>query len=114
MHLRRLERAYGWDAIVTADRDVDRAKPRPDLYVEALERLQLEPHEAIAFEDSFNGVRAAKAAGVFCVAVPNEVTATLGLEEADLVIESLAELPLGALLQRADKRGRDGRDDDHA
>jgi beta-phosphoglucomutase-like phosphatase (HAD superfamily) len=99
-HLGRLERMNGWDAIVTADGDPERAKPRPLLYVEALEALGLEPHEAIAFEDSPNGVRAAKAAGVVCVAIPNPATATLALDEADLVLESLAEVPLPELLER--------------
>jgi HAD superfamily hydrolase (TIGR01509 family) len=112
-HLHRLERAYGWDAIVTADGNVERAKPRPDLYLDALDRLELEPHEAVALEDSPHGVRAAQAAGIFCVAVPNEVTASLGLDEADLLVSSLAELPLMELLQRAGKRRRHGRDDNH-
>ncbi len=99
-HLRRLERAAGWDAIVTADRDSTRAKPAPTLYLEALERLGVAADEAVAFEDSPNGVRAAKAAGLVCVAVPNEVTRSLGLEEADLVLDSLADLPPEDLLAR--------------
>ena len=55
---------------------------------------------AIAFEDSPNGVKAAKAAGIFTVAIPNGVTASLGLDGADLVVEELAELPLHELLIR--------------
>lgn len=95
MHLERLEKAVGWDAICTADRDPARAKPSPTLYLEALEALGVTADEAVAFEDSPNGVLAAKAAGIFCVAVPNEVTRDLGLEEAgaDLVLDSLADLP---------------------
>jgi beta-phosphoglucomutase-like phosphatase (HAD superfamily) len=95
MHLERLEQAVGWDAICTADGDPTRAKPAPTLYLEALELLDVAAREAVAFEDSPHGVRAAKAAGVFCVAIPNEVTRDLGLEEAgaDLVLESLADLP---------------------
>ena len=100
MHLARLERTVGWDAIVTADHDVARAKPRPDLYEEALELLGVEAGEAVAFEDSLNGVRAARSAGIFCVAVPNEVTRKLGLDEADLVLDSLADLPPDELLAR--------------
>jgi HAD superfamily hydrolase (TIGR01509 family) len=99
-HLERLERAVGWDAIVTADLDESRAKPRPDLYLEALDRLRIEASEAIAFEDSPNGVRAAKAAGIACVAVPNGMTADLGLDEADLVLDSLEEIPLETLVAR--------------
>jgi HAD superfamily hydrolase (TIGR01509 family) len=99
-HLARLERTVGWDAIVAANHDVARAKPRPDLYLEACELLEVAPAQAIAFEDSPNGVRAARAAGIFCVAIPNEVTRTLGLEEADLVLDSLADLPPAELLAR--------------
>jgi beta-phosphoglucomutase-like phosphatase (HAD superfamily) len=99
-HLRRLGRLEGLDAVVAANGDTQRAKPRPDLYLEALDLLGLEPTEAIAFEDSPNGVRAAKAAGLACVAVPNPITATLALDEADLVLASLADVPLPELLER--------------
>ncbi len=88
------------DEIVAANGDTARAKPRPDLYLDALLRLGLEPDEAIAFEDSPNGVRAAKSAGIACVAVPNPITATLALDQADLVLESLADVPLRELLTR--------------
>jgi HAD superfamily hydrolase (TIGR01509 family) len=100
-HLRRLERLHGWDAIVTADGDERRAKPSPTLYLEALDLLGLRAVEAIAFEDSPNGVRAAKAAGLYCVAVPNAVTAALALDAADLVVDSLASLSLPDLLEHA-------------
>ena len=99
-HLRRLERLYGWDAIVTADHDQARAKPSPTLYLEALERLSVSADDAVAFEDSPNGIRAARAAGIYCVGVPNAVTASLGLDEADLVLDSLASMPLAELLDR--------------
>ena len=99
-HLGRLGHLEGLDTIVAANGDTARAKPRPDLYLEALDRLALGPHEAIAFEDSPNGVRAAKAAGLACVAVPNPMTASLALDEADLVLDSLADVPLTQLLAR--------------
>ena len=66
--------------------------------------LGISAHEAVAFEDSLNGVRAAKAAGIFTVAVPNPVTAGLALDEADIVVESLARLPLEQLLSRVEFR----------
>jgi len=101
-HLERLEEAVGWDAICTAEGDRYRAKPAPTLYLEALDTLGVAASEAVAFEDSPNGVRAAKQAGIFCVAVPNEVTRELGLDEAgaDLVLDSLADLPPDELLGR--------------
>ena len=97
-HLRRLDRHHGWDAIVAANGDVGRAKPNPALYEEALSLLGLQPSEAIAFEDSVNGIRAAKGAGVFVVAVPNPITETFALDEADLLLGSLEELPFDDLL----------------
>jgi HAD superfamily hydrolase (TIGR01509 family) len=102
MHLERLEETVGWDAICTADRDPARAKPAPTLYLEALAALDVAADEAVAFEDSPNGVLAAKAAGVFCIAVPNDVTRDLGLEDAgaDLVLDSLSDLPPRALFSR--------------
>jgi len=100
MHLGRLERTYGWQAIVTADRVRERAKPNPTMYLEALELLGVAASEAIVFEDSPNGVRAAKAAGIFTVAIPNAVTRDYGLDEADLVLDSLADLPPDELLAR--------------
>jgi HAD superfamily hydrolase (TIGR01509 family) len=100
--LRRLERSHEWDTIVAADGDVARAKPRPTLYLDALAALELGADEAIAFEDSPNGVTAAKAAGIYCVAVPNPITATLAFDEADLILESFADLPLPELLRRLD------------
>jgi HAD superfamily hydrolase (TIGR01509 family) len=99
-HLGRLGHLEGLDTIVAANGDTQRAKPRPDLYLEALDRLELEPTEAIAFEDSPNGVTAAKAAGLICVAVPNPITATLALDDADLVLDSLTDIPLAQLLER--------------
>jgi HAD superfamily hydrolase (TIGR01509 family) len=100
MHLARLERAVGWDAIITADRNAERAKPSPTMYLEALDTLDVAADEAVVFEDSPNGVAAARAAGIFVVAVPNEVTRDLGLGEADLLVDSLADLPPDELLAR--------------
>ena len=99
-HLGRLGHLEGLDTIVAANGDTRRAKPRPDLYLEALDRLGLTPAEGIAFEDSLNGIRAAKEAGIFVVAVPNPITETFALDEADLLVGSLADLPLQELLAR--------------
>jgi len=100
MHLERLERAVGWDAIITADRDPRRAKPSPTMYLEALDALEVPADEAVVFEDSPNGVAAARAAGIFVVAVPNDVTRDFGLDDADLLVDSLADLPPEKLLAR--------------
>ena len=100
MHLARLEREVGWDAILTADGDHSRAKPSPVMYLEALELLGVRADEAVVFEDSPHGVRAGKAAGIYTVAIPNSVTRDYGLEEADVVVQSLADLPPDELFAR--------------
>ena len=100
LHLARLEREVGWDAILAANGDHSRAKPNPVLYLEALEVLGVRADEAVVFEDSPNGVRAGKAAGIFTVGIPNSVTRDYGLDEADLVVDSLADLPPDELLAR--------------
>ena len=105
MHLERLEQAVGWDAILTADRDASRAKPNPTMYLEALDVLGVSKEEAVVFEDSPNGVAAANAAGIFVVGVPNEVTRDAGLGDADLVVDSLADLPPAELVRRANRGG---------
>lgn len=99
-HLGRLGLDGLWDTIQCAELDPRRAKPDPAVYLSALEELGLRPRQAVAFEDSPPGVAAAKSAGLFCVAVPHPLTARLDLSRADLVLSSLADLPLGDLLAR--------------
>jgi len=96
-HLERLRLHAEWDGVFTRD-DVARTKPAPDLYLAAVEALGVAPGEAVAFEDSRNGIAAAKDAGLLCVAVPNALTAAMDLSRADLRLESLAETPLERLL----------------
>jgi HAD superfamily hydrolase (TIGR01509 family) len=100
-HLERLQLRDYFRVIRTAD-DVKQVKPHPELYLSALEALGEKPDEALAFEDSPNGIRAAQAAELFCVAVPNSVTIRLDLAHADHRIESMADLPLGELLERVE------------
>ncbi|MGK4578717.1 HAD family hydrolase [Kitasatospora sp. HPMI-4] len=88
----------GWSTVQCADGDPARAKPEPDLYVAALAALGVPAEQAVAFEDSPSGLRAAKRAGIRCVAVPNQITAALDLGEADLRFDSLEQLDLPALL----------------
>ena len=96
-HLRRLGLADQFDAIVARE-DAPRAKPAPDLYLRALELLGVAAAEAVAIEDSPNGIAAAKDAGMLVVAVPNDLTSPLDLSRADCRLASCADLPLEALL----------------
>jgi HAD superfamily hydrolase (TIGR01509 family) len=98
-HLARLGLYQRFDTIKTAD-DVQRTKPDPELFLATIDALGIKLSEGVVFEDSPNGVKAAKAAGLFCVAVPNKLTAQLKLEGADLRLSSLEELKLGELLQK--------------
>jgi HAD superfamily hydrolase (TIGR01509 family) len=79
--------------------DVARVKPEPDLFLLAASRLGVAPESCIVFEDSPNGMRAARRAGMRCVAVPNALTRQLTLPDPDLVVSSLAERPLEDLLR---------------
>jgi HAD superfamily hydrolase (TIGR01509 family) len=88
-HLQRLG-LDGWNCIRCGD-DVRRTKPAPDLYLAAVDCLGVAPEEAIAVEDSGVGVQAAKAAGLYCVAVPSALTASHDFGRADLVLGSLTE-----------------------
>ncbi len=97
-HLERLAFIEGWDVIVCRA-DAERAKPAPDLYLKAVDALGVQPHEAIALEDSPNGVTAAKAAGLWCVAVPGPLTRDLDLSHADVRLSSL-DIRLPALLAK--------------
>ncbi len=74
--------------------EVERGKPAPDVYVEAARRLGVDPNRAVAVEDSHNGIRSAKAAGMRVVAIPNPhfPPDEEALAQADVVLDSLAEL----------------------
>jgi HAD superfamily hydrolase (TIGR01509 family) len=101
-HLERLG-LDGWDC-VRCGGDVTRTKPAPDLYLAVLECLGVPAHEAVAVEDSGVGVTAAKAAGLYCVAVPSMLTADHDFTRADLRLGSLAELPFAEVARRAAAR----------
>ncbi len=98
-HLNRLGMTHFFEVIKCAD-DVSHTKPEPDLYLSVLETLGVSPLEAIAFEDSPNGVVAARRAGIFVVAIPNPVTAQLKIVGENLRLNSLASLNLDQLLDQ--------------
>jgi HAD superfamily hydrolase (TIGR01509 family) len=74
--------------------EVERGKPAPDVYLEAARRLELGPQACAAVEDSANGIRSARAAGMRALAIPNRryPPAPDALAEADVVLSSLEEL----------------------
>jgi HAD superfamily hydrolase (TIGR01509 family) len=93
--------AGGLDSLFAAtvsSEEVARGKPAPDVYLEAARRLGVEPGACAAIEDSHNGIRSSKAAGMACIAIPNERFPPAGAEEeADVILPSIRELTPAAI-----------------
>lgn len=104
-----LDILFGLDAfdVVVTGSDVTDLKPAPAAYQETLARLHLVPADAIAVEDSANGVQAARSAGLRCVAIVNSYTRDQDLSGAVAVLDDLAR-PGGVSVLRGDPRLRDG------
>jgi HAD superfamily hydrolase (TIGR01509 family) len=85
--------------VTVSSEEVERGKPAPDVYLEAARKLGVAPEQAVAIEDSGAGIRAAKAAGMRVIAVPNPhfPPPSEALERADVVLDSLAELTTDAV-----------------
>jgi len=79
--------------------DVARAKPWPDLYLSVLEILGVPASNAVAFEDSLNGLTAAREADLTCIAIPNATTTTHDFSAANRVLASLEEIDLDGVEQ---------------
>jgi putative hydrolase of the HAD superfamily len=103
-HLTRLGLIHYFEKIVCGD-DVapGRTKPNPDVFLKALNVLGITASEAIVFEDSPNGVKAARTAGIYVVAVPNPTTSLMKIEGADLTLKSLASLSLNDLMKHVNR-----------
>ncbi|MGW1771374.1 HAD family hydrolase [Streptomyces sp. NPDC002104] len=91
--LARVDRldAFG---VLAFGNEVRSPKPAPDVYLLALNRLGLDPAQAIAVEDTPHGAAAARAAGLSCIAIPNPFADPTYFTAADLVLATAAELPL--------------------
>ncbi|GAA5344947.1 HAD family hydrolase [Planifilum fimeticola] len=103
-HLNRLGIRRYFQCIRTKE-DVERTKPDPALYRQAVRCLGVVPSEAVALEDSPNGALAAKRAGLRCIVVPNSVTRRLDFGKVDLRLNSLKQLDLEALAEKWDRAG---------
>ncbi len=94
--------AAGLDDLIrvsVSSEEVGRGKPAPDVYLEAAKRLDVEAARCAAVEDSHNGIRSARAAGMRVVAVPNVhfPPDDEALAQADVVLGSIAELTPAAI-----------------
>ncbi|SEN55882.1 haloacid dehalogenase superfamily, subfamily IA, variant 3 with third motif having DD or ED [Paenisporosarcina quisquiliarum] len=97
-HLSNLGLIDYFDCILTSD-DVEYVKPSPELYTKAVNCLGLKPDECIAFEDSVNGMTAAKAAGLTCFVVPNFVTSHMTFNGMDGRLSSMNEKRLSEIIE---------------
>ncbi len=87
----RLGAKHSFGAVVTAD-DVARGKPDPEVFLLAAERLGVPPARCVVVEDAPPGLKAAKAAGMYCVGMASTGRTREELSAADLVVDSLDEL----------------------
>jgi HAD superfamily hydrolase (TIGR01509 family) len=104
-HLSRLGLIDYFDSIKGSD-DVQNTKPDPELFLTSINDLGVSPDQAVVFEDSVNGIIAAKKAGLQCVWVPNILTNRLSTDLADIRLKSLEDIPLFELLQILDNQPR--------
>jgi len=101
IELLNLEKFF--DLILTAD-DVSEVKPNPELYVKVLDHFDIQPNEAVVFEDSPNGSLAAIRAKIPCVVVPNATTQNLDFDhQVAMKINSMRDIELSELLRKLDK-----------
>jgi HAD superfamily hydrolase (TIGR01509 family) len=84
-----------WDAVVTGETVVNK-KPAPDIFLTAAEKLGVSPSECVVVEDAVNGVQAAHAAGMRCVAVAHTFPPDR-LRQADVIRNSIADVMLSDL-----------------
>ncbi len=80
---------------------VEKKKPNPEIYLKTQAALDVSPVQCLAFEDSSHGLNAAKNAGMYGIAIPNEFTRNHDFSRADYVLDSFAEVSddlLGAML----------------
>lgn len=78
-----------FEVVISAD-DVVHSKPAPECYLLALEKMGLQAHEAVAFEDTQHGVASAVAAGLACVAIPTAMSAVQDFSAATVVVPDMA------------------------
>ena len=101
-HLERLGLLKYFDHTSCAE-EVEIAKPDPALYLLGLHKMAVSPYKVVVLEDSPNGVLAAKRAGLFCIAVPNQLTRQLSFEHnggvPDRVLRSLGDFPWDDLMR---------------
>lgn len=82
---------------VVSGEDVTHSKPEPDIFLKAAKLLQVNPNHCLVIEDSYNGVQAAKQAGMTCIGLRNPLSGNQDLGAADRIVDSLKELDVSFL-----------------
>ncbi len=85
-----------FQVVVSGDM-IELGKPNPDIYLYAAKTLRVKPNECVAIEDSINGVKSAKSAGLFCIAIPDKRLIKKDFQIADLLVESLNNINAKAI-----------------
>jgi HAD superfamily hydrolase (TIGR01509 family) len=85
--------------VTVSSEEVERGKPAPDVYLEAARRLEVAPGHCAAIEDSLNGIRSGKAAGMRVIAIPNPrfPPPADALAEAEVVLDGIEKLSLAVV-----------------
>ncbi|MCB8942965.1 MAG: HAD-IA family hydrolase [Ardenticatenaceae bacterium] len=99
-YLEKFGLTHRFDVVRCRDDVGDVGKPNPAVYLAAAAALGVAAPQAVALEDSPNGALAARRAGMYCVAVPNQMTQALAFGEVHYRLQSLADMPLAALLEQ--------------
>ena len=76
------------------DPELLRSKPAPDIFILCAQRMAVSPENIIVFEDSKNGIRAAKGAGMKVVGIRNEFMSEADLEDADFLVDNYYDIEL--------------------
>jgi HAD superfamily hydrolase (TIGR01509 family) len=98
--IRTVLEKFQWDSYfnaVVSGEEMERVKPYPDIFLEAARRLKAHPSQCVVIEDSTNGVRAAKAAGMRCIGFKSPNSHNQDLAEADGIVDDIRSLNLQAL-----------------
>lgn len=107
VHLERLRLTNKFETIRCRDDVGNRAKPDPAVYLAAIGALGTAPQQAVAIEDSYNGLTGAKRAGLYGVAVPNALTRHMDFSQADYRLHSLTDMSLTELIESLHQQKND-------
>ncbi len=92
--LKRFGLESSFQTVCTAEDTDWKTKPLPDLYLLAAKKLNVDPHECVALEDSKNGIASAKAAGMYCIGLRTSMSQKQDLSAADKIVSSIDKIEL--------------------